>query len=290
MNNESEINALIQLLDDNDTEVFNHVHHKLKSFGQGIIPVLEQAWVSQLNPAAHSRIEDIINEIYFDTLVNEWKQWLTDSDNPDLLTGAFLVAKYHHPEIALVDLQKKIQKIKQSIGLELNNHQTPLEQVQIFNQVLYSIHNFKGLQSSFDYQDYCINCLLDNKKGSAICIGIIYQLVAMELNLPVYGVPLFRHFILAFCKRTILDFSDSGNLEKEVMFYINPINKGSVFSRNEIKDYLEKMKVVSNASYFKPATNLSIIKELLKSLIETFTHLNRLDRVKELNQLMELMA
>jgi regulator of sirC expression with transglutaminase-like and TPR domain len=288
MNTESEINALIQLLDDNDQEVYRHVHNKLKSLGPDIIPTLEQAWGSELNPATHERIEEIIHEIQFDSLVEEWMLWRKD-ENPDLLTGAFLVAKYHYPDIALEDVRKKILKLKQSIWLELNYNQTPLEQIQIFNQVLYSHHNFKGVQASSDFHDFCINNALESKKGSSIAVGIIYQIIAAELTLPVYGVTLLRHYILAFCKKVIFDFNTDDNLEREVMFYINPINKGSIFSRNEVKDYLAKMKADPDPNNFTPANNAAIIKELLRSLTEIYEQQNRHDRLKDLQTLTQLI-
>jgi regulator of sirC expression with transglutaminase-like and TPR domain len=288
MADSKEVHALIQLLDDEDNEVFKHVYNKLISLGSEIIPDLEQAWASELNPLAHERLEDIIHKIQFDALEAEWEEWLF-LDQPDLLTGAFLIAKYHYPDIHLEDIQKKLQKIKQSIWLELNYNQTPLEQIQIFNQVFYNYHNFKGSQTSEDYQDFCINNVLDTKKGNSIIVGIIYQVLAQELNLPVYGVPLVRHYILAFCKKNIVDFFSEQSLEREVMFYINPINRGSIFSRNEIKDYLEKMRMEQDPRNFYPANNNTIIKELITYLIDIYRLQNREERVKELKRLYQLL-
>jgi regulator of sirC expression with transglutaminase-like and TPR domain len=283
-----EIDALIQLLDDEDNEVFEHVHDKLLSLGPEIIATLEQAWGAELNPIAHERLEGIIHEIQFEVLDREWEDWLF-KDAPDLLTGAFLVAKYHYPDLKLEDIQKKLAKIKQSIWLELNPKQTPLEQIQIFNQVFYSIQGFKGAQTSSDYQDFCINSVLESRKGNSIIIGIIYQILAQELGLPVYGVTLIKHYILAFCKRTVTDFYAEQSLEKEIMFYINPINKGSIFSRNEVKEYLEKMKVEAESKNFVPSNNLNIVKELLRYLIDIYDTQNREDRIKELRQLLRLL-
>ena len=134
MNTHSEIQALIQLLDDDDQEVFKHVHDKLKSMGPEAIPTLEEVWSADLNSTTHERLEEIIHEIQFDALHHAWELWL-EQETPDLLTGAFLVAKYHYPEIKFQDLEAKVIKIKQNIWLELNYSQTPLEQIQIFNQV-----------------------------------------------------------------------------------------------------------------------------------------------------------
>ncbi len=288
MSSDSEIHALIQLLDDSDQEVFLHVYNKLKSLGPDAIPALEEVWSGDLNSVIHERLEEIIHEIQYEALIEDWEIWL-EQESPDLLSGAFLVAKYHYPDIHFEDLSKKITKLKQNIWLELNYSQTPLEQIQIFNQVFYSYHGFKGSQTTSDFQDFCINQVVDSKKGSAISIGILYQVLANELNLPVYGVTLTRHFILAFCKRTLLDFSEEENNEREIMFYVNPINKGSIFSRNEIKDYLEKMNVTAEPKYFLPADNLSIIKEMLNYLIELYGQQNRENRVDELKALLRRM-
>src|SRR5687767_13437412 len=130
MEKESEINALIQLLDDSDHEVYKHVHDKLISYGPEVVPLLEQAWGAELNPAAHERLEEIIHEIQFGSLTDQWQDWLA-KESPDLLTGVFLVAKYHYPDIIFDDTLKRIAKLRQAIWLELNYHQTPLEQIQV---------------------------------------------------------------------------------------------------------------------------------------------------------------
>ena len=289
MSTDSEIHALIQLLDDDDQEVFQHVYNKLKSLGPEAIPTLEEVWSEDLNSTIHERLEEIIHDIQYEALITEWQNWL-EQESPDLLTGAFLVAKYHYPEIQFEDIIKKVTKLKQNIWLELNYSQTPLEQIQIFNQVFYSYHGFKGSQTTSDFQDFCINQVIDSKKGSAVAIGILYQVLANELNLPVYGVTLMRHFILAFCKRTLLDFSVEENNEREVMFYVNPINKGSIFSRNEIKDYLDKMNVTHEPKYFIPASNVSIVRELLGNLIELYGNQNRENRVEDLQALLHMLG
>jgi hypothetical protein len=87
MNNEREINALIQLLDDNDQEIFKHVQTKLISLGAGVIPSLEQAWSEEINPVTHERLEEIIHRIQFDSLVKDWKLWLSNEPD-DLLANS----------------------------------------------------------------------------------------------------------------------------------------------------------------------------------------------------------
>lgn len=287
MSTEREIHALIQLLDDSDPEVYKHVHDKLMSLGVEIVPQLEAAWSTDISTATHERLEEIIHRLQFDALVKEWKLWMCQP-KPDLLTGAHLIAKYYYPEADYELVLKKMQKIKQSIWLELNYHQTPLEQIQIFNQVFYTHYSFKGSEASHSYQDYCINHVLDGREGSALAIGILYQSLANELNLPVYGVNLYKHYVLAFCKKMIFEFEKEQHLSREVMFYINPINKGSIFSRNEIKDYLQKLAADTGEENYAPADTATIIKAVLFALIEVSEANQKPETAAELNYLLKL--
>ncbi len=266
---ESEIQALVRLLDDDDKEVLDLVYTKIKSFGPEIIPSLESAWTTELNPLQHDRLEEIIHDIQFEIVSDELSVWVESEENENnLLRGFYILSKYFSPDLKFDEIQKQVFKIKQSIWLELNYNQTPLEQIQIFNQVFYGYHGFNGIQISEKFEHYNLDHLLQTKHGTSIGLGILYQIIARELNLPVYGVPLIKYYVVCFCKRTITDFSDAAELEHEIMFYINPVNRGSLFSRNEIKEYLEKMKIDTDARYFSPASDKTIIAELISYFIE----------------------
>ena len=58
-----EINALIRLLDDPDSVVFDTVSSKIQEKGIDIIPELEKAWEIALNEKVQSRLENIIQRI-----------------------------------------------------------------------------------------------------------------------------------------------------------------------------------------------------------------------------------
>ncbi len=54
---ESELKALVSLLDDDDVQVISHVEEKIISLGEEIIPFLETAWEQSLDPQVQSRLE-----------------------------------------------------------------------------------------------------------------------------------------------------------------------------------------------------------------------------------------
>ncbi len=94
---------------------------------------------------------------------------------------------------------------------------------------------------------------------------------------------------MAFCKKTILDFSGEANTGKEVMFYVNPVNKGSIFSRNEIKDYLDKLHAEHEPFNFNPSGNLAIIKELLQYITDIYSRGDNAQRLRDMHHLLQML-
>lgn len=263
---ETEIAALITLLDDDDHEVVAHVWNKIKSIGPSIVPVLENSWNPDYNPTQSERLEDLIHEIQFESLVAEIDTWI-NAPTQDLKRGYFLISKYFFPEIDEAVIDSKIAKIRQKIWIELNNQQTPFEQIQIFNQVIYDHLGFKGDLNSSTNSDFCLNHILETKRANPISMGLLYIIVAQSLHLPIFGVLLKGYFVLAFCKSNHLAFGDSDKLMDDVLFYLNPFQQGIIFSKAQIDDYLKRTNIPSEPKYYIPADNRENLKELLRYLI-----------------------
>lgn len=282
--NPNELNALIALLDDDDREVLENVWNRIKSYGEEVIPHLENAWTADFNVKQSERLEEIIHEIQYESLLEQIDQW-QNSPTPDLLLGYFLVSKYFYPNIHFEVIERKVMRIRQSIWLELNSNQTPFEQIQIFNQVLYYHLGFKGEQEASQNEDFCLNHVLESKKGNPISLGILYIVLARSLNLPVFGVCLVNYFILAFCRSEQIDFDEDEELQKQVLFYLNPFQKGVIFSKNQIDDYLKRMDTKQNSLYYSPADTIRVIKEMLHYLIVINEQKKEMDVVADLREI-----
>lgn len=286
MINNSEISALITLLDDEDPEVFTNVTERLVSYGTAVIPILEGSWEESFNPLLHERIEDIISKIHFTQLKEDFIEWLKDEDK-DLLRGAILVAKFHFPDLDESEVYVQIDKVKQKIWLELGSYLTPLEKINVFNQIFYKTLGFNGnYNDKPETKHYCINAVLDSKNGNSISLGIIYLIVAQQLSLPVYGINLYRHFILSYQKDFIDNFEADNSTE--VLFYINSMNKGMIFQKREIAEYLKNMHQKEKLEFYTPASHKNIIKELLNYIHFHFVERNEYKKVKQLEKLRDL--
>ena len=129
-----DIGFLIQLLDDTDTEVAEHVEEQLLAYGLDAIPLLEEAWSKSFDPLLQSRIERIVHRIQLDSLKADLKIW-TLNESANLLKGAILAAKYQYPDLEEKIIHEKIEKIKKDVWLELNDNLTALENVKVLNHI-----------------------------------------------------------------------------------------------------------------------------------------------------------
>jgi regulator of sirC expression with transglutaminase-like and TPR domain len=286
----SEIKALVSLLDDDDKEVLEHVSKKIISLGPQKIPLLENAWEVASNNIIQERLEVLIQKIHFKSTKIEFQNWI-NSEDKDLLEGALLVSKIQYPDLDENAVYNKIDKIKQSIWLELNSSLTTLEEVNVLNHVFYTLNGFIGEQTLKPDPDLAfIHKTLDTKKGNSISLGIIYLILAQKLDLLLYGINLPYHFILCASKRLLSEEElDANNQERNVLFYINPLNKGLVFTRSEIVHYLEQSKIKSDEKFFAPCNNIEIIKTLLYNQIYCFDNNGDKEKAQMFRILYELL-
>lgn len=282
---DSKIKALLHLLDDPNEEVFMHVSKNLLNQGVEIIPELEKVWETSLNQILQERIENLIQGIQFVSVQNLLTKWKNEGA-ANILEGAFNIAKYQYPDLKFEQVEKQFENLKRDVWLEINNNLTALEKTRVINHVFYEIHGFSGNSSNFYApQNSYINLVLENKKGNPLTLGIIYIALAQNLDIPVYGVSMPKNFILSY-----IDEYNIGLLKQnEVLFYINPFNKGAVLGKREIDYFLKQQKLEPDKSYYSPCTNIEVIKKLILNLIYSYEKLGYPEKVDDMKQLFNIL-
>lgn len=285
MINPTEVNSLIRLLDDPDAEIYNHVHQKLLSLGNEAIEYLESAFEQAFDAIQQERIANLVHEIQFGNVKNDLKLWF-QSGAFDLLQGILIVNRYQYPDLDEQKVINQIEAIKRDIWIQMMNEASPVEQVKLMNHVFYSIHGFSGNTTNHrDPQNSYISQVLESKKGNQISLAIIYSIIAQKLDIPVYGVNLPQHFILAY-----LDESRETEFEGGILFYINAFNKGFIFGRRDVDMFLKQLNLQFDKQFYEPCSNADIIKRVLRNLISAYEHLGSSDKVDELNELLAILG
>jgi regulator of sirC expression with transglutaminase-like and TPR domain len=284
MVNPTEINSLIHLLDDPDNEIYIHVHNKLLSYGGEVIEYLESAWEQAFDPIQQERIANLVHEIQFGIVKTDLKLWY-QSGAFDLLQGALIINKYQYPDLDEQKVINQIEAIKRDIWLQMMYEASPADQVKLINHVFYNIYGFSGNTTNHqDPQNSYLNQVLETKKGNQISLAIIYSIIAQKLDIPIYGVNLPQHFILAYLDETMQSDFESG-----ILFYINAFNKGFIFGRRDVDMFLKQLHLNNDRQFYEPCTNEDIVRRILRNLISAYEALGSTDKVQELNELLNII-
>jgi len=284
MINEAEINSLIKLLDDPDQEIYTHVHDKLLTYGPTVITYLESAFEQAFDSIQQERIADLVHEIQFDMLKKDLELW-HQSGAFDLLRGALIINKYQYPDLDEQKVINQIEAIKRDIWMQMMFEGSPSDQVKLINHVLYNIYGFSGNTTNHqDPQNSYLNQVLETKKGNQISLAIIYSVVAQKLDIPIYGVNLPQHFILAY-----MDESAKSEFESGILFYINAFNKGFIFGRRDVDMFLKQLNLNVDKQFYEPCSNTDIVRRILRNLISAYENLGSPDKVRELNELLAIL-
>lgn len=273
---ENELKALVSLLDEDDPEILNHVEKKIMSLGDTVIPYLEQQWEDNFNPVVQKRLEELIHTLQFDVLRDRLAQW--KEGDMDLLEGMWLIATYQYPDLELEKLSKELEQIYYEAWLEFKPDTHPFDQIKILNSVFFSKLRFSANTKNFHSAgNSMINIVLESKKGNPTSLCVIYMLVAQKLKLPVYGVNLPNLYILIY-------------QAEEMEFYINVFNRGLIFSKSDIDNYLSHLNLSKKELFYEPCSNLETIKRIFRSLIVSFEKIGDPEKVEEVKLLLNTIS
>jgi regulator of sirC expression with transglutaminase-like and TPR domain len=277
-----EIDSLIKLLDDSDNTVFETVFNKLKQAKTDIIPYLEKIWENATTKILQLRIENVIYEINKNNTELKLREWIEGKQH-NLIEGATIVAQFQYPHIKYNEIKTNIDKIINDVWLEINDELTALEKIKIINKVFFDKYKYHS-DTTIQKQNYnlFINNVLENKKGSAIILGIIYAGICQQLNINIYGVPLAKNFILCATNEKL-----SENNSNNILFYINPFNKGIVFDKKEIELFIKNENLKNDEKYYSAISNKYVIKELINNIILFYKTNNNETKAQEYRSILK---
>jgi regulator of sirC expression with transglutaminase-like and TPR domain len=284
MENLAEIDALVKLLDDPDEEIYQHVQQRLLEYGNEAVSCLETAWEQSLDTLLQERIENIVHTIQFNNVKEDLNLWY-QSGAFDLLQGALVINRYQYPDLDEQAVINQIEDIKREIWMGMQHEMSSIEKIKLINHIFYNQFGFSGnTKNHHDPQNSYLNQVLASKKGNQISLAIIYATLAQKLDMPLYGVNLPQHFILGFI--------DESSAEKEngILFYINAFNKGAIFGKHDVDQFLRQLNLEPQPGFYSPCSNTEIIRRIIRNLISAYENLGAKEKVEELKQLQEILS
>lgn len=273
---ENNIKALISLLDDDDSEILNHVEEKIYELGTDAVPFLESAWEDNFSPKVQKRVEDILHKIQYESVIRNLSDW-KQAGEEDLVKGLWILATYLYPDYELSQLKKDIEQLYYDVWLEFRYDMHPFDQIKVMNGVFFGKQHFRPNTKNFHApNNSMINMVLENRRGNPITLSVVYMLLAQKLNLPIFGVNLPNQFILTY-------------KNEDMQFYISPFNKGLTFSRADIDDYVAKLNLSPAPVYYEPCSNTDIITRIVRNLIISYDKLGDSEKSQDLERLLKIL-
>ncbi len=264
INKNGEINALLNLIEDPDEEVYQSITKRFMGFGQAVIPILSEYQQLTEDPVQTAKISSIISGISIKCLEDAVISWKNNNDR-SVLEASLFVASYLNPENDRDQLFFEIEKIRKTIWLELNDYLTPLEEVNIINKIIFGHYNYRGVKMDLNaIADFDPGNLLTNKVSNTYPLGSLYLIVCEMLGISVLPVHIPKQNLLCYAEEGSSIISLEGN---DILFYIDPLS-GQIYTHKDIETYVKKMNLVHPPAVFKPSSSVNYVQRWLKSIAE----------------------
>lgn len=278
---EKELHALVTLLDDPDQLISVEIENKLLSLGPDIIPSLEEYWESAFDLLIQERLEKIIHAIQFDQTKSALMIWKM-SNSFDLLEGLMVINSYQYPSYNNNLIRITLEDLKREVWMGLRYEMTPYEKVSLLNYVVFEKFGLSGNTNDYhNPQNSFIGRVLETKKGNPLSLSCIYSIVAQKLDIPIFGINLPKHFILAYL--------DEEQDEDNLLFYLNAFNKGQLMQKTDVISFLKQLNLPLSKKFMLPCDNVTILKRVLRNLVTAYEQNESASKKQEIEILFKLL-
>ena len=245
-----ELDALIQLLDDDDNVVQSCVDKRLRSFGPQVVGAL-------LDAGAVGKAESLNTEFRLKGL---GRLLASSGGSVSLFEGAFMVCSIADCTLKRGELESSFFKCVSAYQGEASDARTAFENIGVFNHIFFERLGFSLYDMGLSNPEYAlVGKALENRRCNPLVMVYIYIMVAQACGLPLLP--------LCFQGGVLPVYVENG---KE-LFYVNVYRKGEIFYRHNLS---ASLKFIGNALghlEFKVRDEKSLLAIYVESLQIVFS-------------------
>jgi glucuronate isomerase len=78
--------------------------------------------------------------------------------------------------------------------------------------------------------------------------------------------------------------------QRQPLFYINAFNRGMVFGRKEIDQFLQLIKMEPDPRFYQACTVFEIVMRVFNNLISSYQEEGKAEKARELQELREMVS
>ena len=258
---ERERHALLNLLGDDDPEVYTAVRERIVSYGPEVCDWLRPHTLSS-DPNVRRHTQEIIHHFERHEADREFLLFcLRKGEYLDLESGTLLLARTTYPELNPEAYSALLDSFAAVIAPRLNTSLSPRELLTVINQHLFKELGFRGDEDTyFDPKNSYLNQVLDRRKGNPISLCLIYLLVARRLNLPIAGIGLPGHFVCRY--QSTLD-----------SVYIDAFDQGRLLTKADCVQFLLHSAFGLHEQFLAPVSSRRMLMRMCGNLHQSYLHL-----------------
>ena len=279
MSTRAEIESLMFLLEDPDPFVQEQVQLRFMELGGRAVPLLDQIRVQTKDKEEKKRAKEVLHKLTFSTLKGDFAELLLEGigNRAQLERAVITLARFGHPTLRESEYVKILDHFADMIRPSLRYKRSEREKMRILMKFIFEDLNFRG-----DNKDYhnpangFIDQVIERRKGLPISLSLVAMFIARRLQLPVFGVNMPIHFMLAFV----------GEKEEQL---IDPYDQGAEVSYDQCYFFLKKNNVTPKPEHFKMASDIDILARCIRNLMHSYERNEEHDQVQELKSLLGLV-
>ncbi len=275
---DSQRDALISLLTDEDASVYQAVRGKFLSLG-----VVTRDWLHphalSNNPLLRRRAQEIIRHFDLQTADDRFLTFcLKRGEDFDLEEAAWLLAQTQFPDINVEAYQALLDSHVAELRPRVQLYKRANQMLGQINDYLFNELSFAGDEKNYYNPDNSyLNRVLDRRTGNPITLCLLYLLMARRLHLPVVGIGLPGHFICRY-----------QSASDEV--YIDAFNHGRLLSKTDCIHYLIRGNYDVKDDYLSPVSSRRLFHRICTNLHQIYLHLESTDEARRIQRYMVALA
>ncbi len=261
---EKDIQALIRLLTDSNSQLVENAGDALVEFGAAALPALRA--FADLHP---SLAATLTRRIQAQLLEQEWARL---SREPDAERAAILLARWLdplvEPERIALQLDELAEPLRAQIPSRLDVHGFRHDALAL-REWLGRTQGFRGnIDHYYAPENSLLPTVLDTRRGLPITLSMIYLFVARRLGAPLHPVALPSHFIVRY-----------GD-EAEGVF-LDPFHHGALMSLGDCQRLVEQRGAAWDPAYLRSISDHALVERMLRNLVNAYAVKGNEDAVRQ---------
>lgn len=281
MTSKKEIKSLLFLLDDPDPFVKESVQKRLIEIGDRAVPILDELRLGYKadEEAEKTKVTELIHQLTFFHLETDFADLLEQGikTRKQLEDAVFTLARFGNPTLNIYDYKKKLDRYAEMVSSSIRFKLDESRALKTLLKFIFEDLNFKGDIVDYHHPDNCLmDKVMDRRVGLPISLSLVAIFVARRLKLPLFGINMPIHFMLNFVG------------DKEDLL-IDPYDNGAVVTYDQCYFFLKKNNIEPRPDHFKIASNVEILERVIRNMIQSYEHKEKLHLVEDLNKLLAMV-